>query len=262
MNHYSAIVFGGTRGVGLEITKMFHQKNIPVVFTGTKHNKVKELEKKFDSRLVYGTELDLGCPFSIEKFKKKMKSIEYHPNILIYNAGYLSLRPIEKDENVKKLFQINSISPIVLTNFFLPSIKKYKYGHILFNSPPYIIDDKVKFLTPYIQSKLAQTTYMKSLAHILRNESISCNSMWTDYPLWTDAIKLRNVGTIENCVDPSILSRVVEEVVWNENPNTFKGNELIDEYYLKKKGIDTTIYFLGNNVRKLDELFLSHLKKK
>ena len=68
MNHYSAIVFGGTRGVGLEITKMFHQKNIPVVFTETKHNKVKELEKKFDSRLVYGKELDLGCPFSIENF--------------------------------------------------------------------------------------------------------------------------------------------------------------------------------------------------
>lgn len=262
MSTYYALVFGGTRGIGLEITKMFHRNQIPVVFTGTKLSKVKQLQNEFDSDLVYGTDLDLGCLFSIEKFKKKMLSYHFRPNILIYNAGYLSLRQTEKDVNVQKLFQINTVSPIILTSFFLPHLLASKKGHVIFNSPPYIIDDKVKFLTPYIQSKLGQTTYMKSLAHIVHDKNISCNSIWTNYPLWTDAIKLRNVGTKEQCVHPSILSRVVEEIIWNEDPKIFKGNEIIDDTYLKSKNIDIENFFLGDNVHKLDDLFLSHLQKK
>lgn len=262
MTVHSALVFGGTRGVGLEITKMFHRNRVPVVFTGTNKEKIKKVEETFNSRSVYGTELDLACLNSIEMFKKKMNSFHFRPSILVYNAGYLSLRPYEKDVNIRKLFQINTISPIILTSFFLPEMIKANNGHIIFNSPPYVIDKKVKFLTPYIQSKLGQTTYMKSVSHIVQHKNISCNSIWTNYPLWTDAIKLRNVGAKEQCVDPSILSRVVEEIIWKENPKTFKGNEIMDESYLQSKNIDTHQYFLGDRVKKLDELFLSHLTKK
>lgn len=262
MNKYTAIVFGGTRGIGLEITKMFHRHQIPVVFTGTKLSKVKEIQNQFNSDIVYGTDLDMACLFSIKTFKSKMTSIGFRPNILIYNAGYLSLRYVEKDVNVQKLFQINTISPIILTSFFLPYMLKHNTGHLIYNSPPYCIDDKIKFLTPYLQSKLGQTTYMKSMSHILQHKNISCNSIWTNYPLWTDAIKLRNVGEKEQCVDPSILARVVEEIVLNENPKVFKGNELIDKTYLMNKNIDISQYFLGNKTKYLDELFLSHLSKK
>lgn len=261
MTFHSALVFGGTRGIGLEITKMLHKNNIPVVFTGTNPTKVKEVEESFHSRSVYGTDVDLGCLNSIENFKEKMNSYQFCPDILIYNAGYLSLRPYEKDANVKKLFQINTIAPIILTSFFLPHMMNKNHGHIIFNSPPYVIDEKIKFLTPYIQSKLGQTTFMKSVSHIVQDKNISCNSIWTNYPLWTDAIKLRNVGAKEQCVDPSILSRVVEEIIWKEDPKIFKGNEIIDEYYLRSKNIQTSQYFLGDRVQNLDELFLSHLKK-
>lgn len=259
---HSALVIGGTRGIGLEITKMFCRNRVPVVFTGTNIDNIKEVEENFNSRSVYGTDLDLACFNSIENFKKKMDSFHFRPNILVYNAGYLSLRPYEKDANVRKLFQINTISPIIMTSFFLPEMMKANHGHIIFNSPPYVIDEKVKFLTPYIQSKLGQTTFMKSVSHIVKHKNISCNSIWTNYPLWTDAIRLRNVGAKEQCVDPSILSRVVEEIIWKEDPKTFKGNEIIDESYLQSKNIDTRKFFLGNRVKNLDELFLSHLIKK
>ena len=259
---HSALVIGGTRGIGLEITKMLHRNRIPVVFTGKNPDSIKACEEDFNSRSVYGTDLDLACFNSIENFKKKMNLYRFRPTILVYNAGYLSLRPYEKDANVQKLFQINTISPIILTSFFLPEMIKANHGHIIFNSPPYVIDEKVKFLTPYIQSKLGQTTFMKSVSHIVKHKNISCNSIWTNYPLWTDAIKLRNVGVREQCVDPSILSRVVEEIIWREDPKTFKGNEIIDETYLQSKNIDTRPFFLGDHVKNLDELFLSHLTKK
>lgn len=262
MNQYSALVFGGTRGIGFEITKMFHRNQVPVVFTGTKLSQVKKIESSFDSDIVYGAELDLACLYSIRNFKNKINSMGFRPNIMVYNAGYLSLRSNEKDVNVQKLFQINTISPVILCSHFLPHMIKTNNGHFIFNSPPYVIDDKVKFLTPYLQSKLGQTTFMKSLSHIVKDYNISCNSIWTDYPLWTDAIKLRNVGKKEQCVHPSILSRVVEEIVWQENPKLFKGNEIIDETYLRRKNIDTSSFFLGDQVQKLDHLFMSHLTSK
>lgn len=125
-----AIIIGGTRGIGYEILKMFNSKKLPVLFTGTKLHQVKTIEKQFDGNLIKGLEINLNCIVSIEKFKLEIKSLQYEPNILIYNAGYLSLRSNEKDVNIQKLFQINTISPIILTQFFLPSMQKNNNGHI------------------------------------------------------------------------------------------------------------------------------------
>lgn len=262
MHKNRAIVFGGTRGVGRQVTEMFLKNKIPVIFTGTDFFKVKKLEKEINkNQLVRGMSLKMDDIASVNRFAEKVTSIGFNPNILIFNAGYLSLRRQESKENVSKLFRVNAISPIILTEHFLGHMRKRDYGHVIFNSPPYVIDEKVKFLTPYMQSKLAQTTYMKSLSHILRYDNISCNSIWTKYPLWTDAIKLRHVGKKDQCVHPDILVRVIEQILFHENPQYFKGNEILDEQYLYSKGIDIKQYFLGNSPKYLDELFLSHLQK-
>ena len=63
-----------------------------------------------------------------------------------------------------------------------------EYGGILFNTPPYNIHDKTSYLLPYMQTKLAQTTLMKSLANSnLNNNALICG-FWTNFPLSTDAI--------------------------------------------------------------------------
>ncbi len=261
MSHHRAIVFGGTRGVGKHITEMFLEKKIPVIFTGTDFFKVKELEKQMNKHdLVRGLRLKMDDIGSVTRFGERVNNIGFKPNILIFNAGYLSLRSQESNENVSKLFRVNTISPMILTQYFLGHMRRKNYGHIIFNAPPYVIDEKVKYLTPYMQSKLAQNTFMKSLSHILRYDNISCNSIWTKYPLWTDAIKLRGIGNKEECVAPDILVRVTEQILFHEDPYTFKGNEIVDDTYLLSKGINPKDFFLGNSTKTLDQLFLSHLQ--
>ena len=233
-----AIIFGGTRGVGYEIAKSLSRKgNTELIFTGRDIENVMEIEKKFEKN-VLGMELDMSCTTSIENFKAKVSRIKFEPNILVFNAGYLSLNQKEKDKNIEKLFKVNATAPIMLTEHFLNDMKKNNFGHIIFNSPEYKIDQKIEFMTPYMQSKLAQTTYMKSLSYILRNKNISCNSIWTKFPLWTDAIKMRNIGKKDSCVDPVILADVVDEIIYNEDPKYFKGNNILDYEYLKKKKIN------------------------
>lgn len=257
-----AVITGGTKGVGLELVKFMKEKNIPTIFTGRHIEEVFSVQQDLKSSTIHGMELDLTSMYSIERFLTKIKSSRIQPNILIHNAGYLSLHPYEKARNIQKLFMVNSIGPIAITQHLLPSMMQQNYGHIIFNAPPLQFDKKLKYLTPYLQSKFAQTTYMKSLAYLLKDKKISCNSCWTSFPLWTDAIKKRKIGTKEECMDPAIISKMMEEIIFNENPLTFKGNELVDKDYLTSKNIDLSQFALGQKSGiSLDDLFLKKLDK-
>lgn len=252
----NAIVTGGTRGVGFELVKYFTKNNIPTIFTGRNKNELNHVEHVIDTNLAYGIHLDLTDTNSIQQFLNRIDSMRIDPTIIVHNAGYLSVRPNEKLSNIHKLFLVNSIGPISITEHFLPKMKQNNNGHLIFNSPPIHFDRKMKFMTPYLQSKFSQTTYMKSLAYTLRNYKISSNSMWTGFPLWTDAIEKRKIGTKDQCVHPSILSHVVDQIIFSENPMTFKGHELIDKNYLKEKNIPVEQFYLGKKSGiSLEELF-------
>tara|TARA_A100001015_G_C14979845_1_gene708993 strand:+ start:429 stop:845 length:417 start_codon:yes stop_codon:yes gene_type:complete len=124
---------------------------------------------------------------------------------------------------------------------------------------------------PYMQTKLAQTTLMKSLAHSISNKQntntdldILISSFWTNYPLLTDAILKNDVGSKEDCMHPSILSKTVEELLFNtKNRQDYIGREIIDKTFLEQQNIDITPFKISKNkeIDNLDNLFLKHLQK-
>lgn len=255
-----ALVTGGTRGIGYEFVKKLVQLQIPTVFTGRNEKDIQVIEHSFSPyQHVEGIPLDLSSRSSVDRFLKELHYRDIHPNIIIHNAGYLSTKPVETHDHLERLFHVNAISPIYITQQLLPVMKQYKVGHVLFFSPPYSIDRKVNLLMPYMQSKLAQTSYMKSLAHTLKSSPISVNSIWTKFPLWTDAIRVRKMGDVSQCVHPSIMSRVLQEVL-QEDPVSFKGNELVDATYLCEKNIPLNEFYLsGQSPVFLEDLFMTKL---
>ena len=114
-----------------------------------------------------------------------------------------------------------------------------------------------------MQTKLAQTTLMKSLSNSnLNNNALICG-FWTNYPLSTNAIISRNIGKIENCMSPTILSKVLEELIFNTTNNTYyNGKVIIDKDFLESKNISLKQFEMGNDVKDLDTLFMNHLKNK
>ena len=47
------------------------------------------------------------------------------------------------------------VGPLIMSKYCIDIIKtKNEYGGILFNTPPYNIDDKTSYLLPYMQTKL------------------------------------------------------------------------------------------------------------
>ena len=84
-------------------------------------------------------------PKDNKKILNRIDSMRIDPTIIVHNAGYLSVRPTEKLSNIHKLFLVNSIGPISITEHFLPKMKQNNNGHLIFNSPPIHFDRKMKY---------------------------------------------------------------------------------------------------------------------
>jgi len=67
----------------------------------------------------------------------------------------------------------------------------------------------------------------------------------------------RYIGTLDNCMHPSILSDTIEELIFNtKNPHQYNSKVIIDEEFLNQKNISLNKYKMGKNVKKLDDLFM------
>ena len=265
----TALITGGTRGVGKEIATMFKKRGYNVIITGRDTNNAKliaeEINKKYTDKdgVAQGYKLDFTNMAGSRKLLAKLEKGEIRPTYLINNAGVLmfdNMRNIT-EKHLDIMFKVNVIGPMYLTKLCMNDIRKNNYGAILFNSPPYRIDNKTKYLLPYMQTKLAQTTFMHSLSNLHLSSDVLVSSFWTKYPLMTDAIISRGIGGIEECMHPSILSRTIEELLFNTaNRVYYNGKVILDDDFLKNQNIDVNQYKMGKDVPSLDSLFLKYLK--
>lgn len=267
-----AIVTGATRGVGKEIAKMFIKNNCNVIITGRKKNEAENVANEINNlsfhsyAKVKGFELDF-LNLNNNKLLHLIKTNHIIPNFLINNAGTLHLNNIDTitEKNIDILFKINVIGPLILSKYCLNIINNNNndYGAILFNSPPYLIDDKTTYLLPYMQSKLAQTTLMKSIANANFNNNCIVSSFWTNYCLATDAIINRNITNLDNCMDPSILSKTLEILLFHiKVPTYYNSKTIIDHDFLIDNGYDINIFKMSKNnsdISSLDNTFLKHI---
>ena len=267
----TALITGSTRGVGKEIAKMFLKNDYNVVITGRNIDDAKKVADELNSKkysLAYARGYYLNYD-NISKSFNLLNSLENKdiiPNFLINNAGALNTKNLNDVslKTINTMTNANMIGPLIMSKYCINIIKNTnEYGGILFNTPLYKIDDKTTYLLPYMQTKLAQTTLMKSLANSnLNNKALICG-FWTKYPLSTDAIISRNIGNLDNCMHPSILSDTIEELIFNtNNPWRYNSKVIIDKDFLTERNISLNKYKMGKNIKKLDDLFIDYLKKK
>lgn len=267
----TALITGSTKGVGKEIAKMFLKNNYNVIITGRNINNALNVADELNSNNLNvakarGYNLDFTNLHKSFNLLNSLENKSIRPSFLINNAGALNIRNINdiSKNSIDTITKINMIGPMILSKYCIDIIKDHnEYGGILFNTPPYKIDDKTTYLLPYMQTKLAQTTLMKSLSNSnLNNNALICG-FWTNYPLSTNAIISRNIGKIENCMSPTILSKVLEELIFNTTNNTYyNGKVIIDKDFLESKNISLKQFEMGNDVKDLDTLFMNHLKNK
>ena len=125
------LVTGATGGIGREIVKKFISLEGNVVATGTNIEKLDLLKKDFPN--VNVVKFDISDHSKIEEFVENVSTQLTGLDILINNAGTnmdnLSLRM--KDEEWKKVIDINLTSTFLLCKYAIKKMLKNKYGRIV-----------------------------------------------------------------------------------------------------------------------------------
>ena len=130
-----AIITGGTRGIGLEIVKVFKENNAEVILFGSKKETVdkaiSELEK--ENIFVEGYYPNLSNPQEIEEVIKEIINKHNKIDILVNNAGISANKKIEDTtyEDFEKIMDLNVNAIFNMTKAVVPYMKEQKEGVII-----------------------------------------------------------------------------------------------------------------------------------
>ena len=168
------IITGATGGIGNALVKKFISLNGKVLATGTKENKLNEIKKKFPEISII--KFDISNHSKIDEFIEKAVSELGGLDILINNAGInldnLSLRM--KDDEWKRVIDINLGSTFFLTKSSIKKMLKNKYGRIV-NITSIVGHTGNLGQSNYSASKAGIIGMTKSLANEYAKKNITLN---------------------------------------------------------------------------------------
>ena len=171
LNNRTAVIIGGTKGIGLDITKLFLKRNFNVVVSARKISNLNLKNKNL---------LKISGDFSKEISHKKLiiKTLKKYGNIDVYinNVGLSDWRPIDK---VDQKF----LNKMVLNNYFSAvwgckqASKTLKPGSSIINISSIAGKRGSKNNSIYSSCKFAITGLTQSLAKELGYKGIRVNSI-------------------------------------------------------------------------------------
>ena len=157
-------------------------------------------------------------------------------DILINNASALWWKSMEETP-MKKYDLINGVNArgsFLCTKYALPYLKK-NGGHIIIMSPPINLE-MIPGKIAYCISKFGMTMIAHGLAGELKGTGVACNTLWPATMIESYATMNFGLGKRENWRKPEIIADCVMNII-GEDSNVFTGNTLIDEDYLRCKGV-------------------------
>ena len=183
------LITGATGGIGGALVEKFVALEGKVLATGTKTEKLEKLKKKLPNIDVF--KFDISNHSKIEEFIENVSSQLVGLDVLINNAGItsdnLSLRM--KDEEWKKVIDINLNSTYLMSKYAIKKMLKNKYGRII-NITSIVGHTGNLGQVNYSASKAAIIGMSKSLAieYAKKNITVNCVSPGFIQTTMTDKI--------------------------------------------------------------------------
>jgi retinol dehydrogenase 14 len=182
-----AIVTGGNSGMGKATVAALADQGYTVVMLCRNRMRgetaLQELliRKNRDIRLML---CDLGSMEDIRRFTDEFKNMKLPLDVLVNNAGVISLDRRETEDGLEEQFGVNHIGHFLLTLRLLDRMKEggrivvvasgaHKAGKIHFDD--YNLKKGFNVLKAYSQSKLANVLFTRELAQRLKSRGITVN---------------------------------------------------------------------------------------
>lgn len=182
-----AIVTGANSGMGLATVEALSDKGFTVIMLCRNEERGRDAIARITKEKVRDLDLmicDLGDYASIRNFAGRVKEKYPHIDVLVNNAGFISLDRQETKEGVERQFGINHLGHFLLTmqllDLMVPGSRivvvasgAHKVGKIHFDDIN--LRKGYNVVKAYSQSKLANVLFTRELAQRLKKRRISVN---------------------------------------------------------------------------------------
>ncbi|WP_285767291.1 SDR family oxidoreductase [Peribacillus sp. SI8-4] len=192
MEKKRAIVTGANSGMGLATVIALAKKNMHVIMLCRNEEKgrkalewAKEESHSNSIELMIG---DLASIESIHQFAEEFKENHDSLDLLINNAGVVTLKRQETKDGFESMLGVNHLGHFLLTHLLIDELKRsedgrvvivssgaHKWGNFDFADPHFHKGFNV--VKGYGRSKLANVWFMKGLAKRLAGTSVSVNAL-------------------------------------------------------------------------------------
>lgn len=213
LNGKNAVITGANRGIGQKTVEVLAQNGANIwACARTKSEKfefeMRELSEKYNVSIepIY---FDLTKSDEIKQAMKQIVSQKKSIDILVNNAGMLpenNLFQMTSIEKMKKTFDVNYFSQILITQYISRTMIRQRYGSIV-NISSTVAIDGIPAQLEYVSSKAAMIGATKVLAIELGKYNIRVNAIAPSF-IKTDLISNINDKFLEEIIQNTIMKRL------------------------------------------------------
>ncbi len=250
LKNKTAIITGGSRGIGLAIAKKLASLGVNIVVAakttephpklpGTIHEAVEEIKALGGNAIA--VVLDLRDEAQIENVASETVSYFGGIDILVNNASAIYLAGIQHTPSKRYdlMHQINVRGTFLMSQACIPHLKKSNHAHILNLSPPLDMNPKwFENYTAYTMSKYGMSMVVMGISAEMKPYGIAANALWPRTTIATAAVQnlLGGDALIRQSRWPAIVADAAA-IILSQDPKETTGQYFIDENLLRAHGI-------------------------
>ena len=194
----SVFISGSTSGIGFAMAEGFMLEGAKVIINGRSEATVQEAIKKLNiiapEASVSGVVADFRDAKAIHEIHKNIDKVD----ILINNVGIFSSKLFEETTDAEwlEMFQVNVMSAVQLSRYFLPKMLDQNWGRILFISSEcaqLVPEDLIAYST----TKAALLSLSRGLAQTTKGTQVTVNALVPGSTLTEGAIAFLKDQAIE-----------------------------------------------------------------
>jgi citronellol/citronellal dehydrogenase len=246
----TAVISGGSRGIGLEIAKRIAADgaNLTLIaktaephpkLPGTIYTAAEEIEAAGGTALPFVGDIrdEAQVAGAVEQTVERFGGVD----IVINNASAINLAPIAalEPKRYDLMLDINARGTFVLTRACLEHLRASEHAHVLTLSPPLTTDPKwLAGHAAYTLSKMGMTMLTLGLAADEAEHGVGANCLWPRTIIATAAVQnlLGGNEAMARARTPAIYADAAYEVL-RRDPRECTGNAFIDDEVLAQAGI-------------------------
>ncbi len=175
-----ALVSGSTAGIGFAIATALAREGAHVILNGRTAARVTDAVERLKKDLgingdrVTGIAADLGTAAGVQTLTGELPTVD----ILVNNLGIFEPKAFADipDEDWTRFFEVNVLSGVRLSRFYLPKMTAAGWGRIVFISSESGVNTPTEMIH-YGLTKTAQLALSRGLAQTARGTGVTVNSV-------------------------------------------------------------------------------------